>query len=52
MLEQLGKDIPTLSDTQIMARMAIMVAAIGDGHTRLTLPRLQHAAKNSPGTLH
>jgi hypothetical protein len=37
MLERLGKDIPTLSDTQIMARMAIMVAAIGDGtHAHFT----------------
>lgn len=35
---QLRKELPGLSDHQIVLRMAALVAAVRDGHTRLTLP--------------
>jgi len=38
LIEQLHNDIPNLSDTEIVTRLAAIVAAIGDGHTRLTQP--------------
>ncbi len=35
---QLERDIPRLDDSEIIVRMAELVASLGDGHTRLTLP--------------
>jgi len=36
---RLDRDIPRLSDKEIIARMAAIVGLIHDGHTRLALPR-------------
>ena len=36
MVESLDREIPTLSDQEIIVEMAAIVAAINDGHTRLT----------------
>jgi hypothetical protein len=35
----LAHDVPHLSDTDIVVRLAMLVALVGDGHTRLTLPQ-------------
>ncbi|HEU4969740.1 hypothetical protein, partial [Sphingomonas sp.] len=35
---KLAADIPSLDDRQVMARMIELIAATGEGHTRLTLP--------------
>lgn len=39
---ELRQAIPTLSDREILVRLAVLVARLEDGHTRLFLPR-QHA---------
>ncbi len=41
LIDALDADIPNLSDAEIVVRMAAIIVAIGDGHTRLTLPRRQ-----------
>jgi hypothetical protein len=38
MADRLATDIPTLDDRQVIARMIELIAATGEGHTRLTLP--------------
>jgi hypothetical protein len=38
MADKLAADIPSLDDRQVMARMIELIAATGEGHTRLTLP--------------
>ncbi|MBA2919541.1 MULTISPECIES: S41 family peptidase [Sphingomonas] len=38
MADRLAADIPSLDDRQVMARMIELIAATGEGHTRLTLP--------------
>lgn len=38
MADRLSADIPSLDDRQVMARMIELIAATGEGHTRLTLP--------------
>ena len=38
MADRLSADIPTLDDRQVVARMIELIAATGEGHTRLTLP--------------
>jgi hypothetical protein len=38
MADALAADLPKLDDTQAIARMIELVAATGEGHTRLTLP--------------
>jgi hypothetical protein len=38
MADALAADLPKLDDTQAIARMIALVAATGEGHTRLTLP--------------
>ena len=39
-IEDLEAQIPELSDHEIIVRMAQIVARLGDGHTRLHIPRL------------
>ena len=39
--EALLSDVPDLSDREVIVRLAALVALIGDGHTRLSIPR-QH----------
>ncbi|MDH3587866.1 MAG: S41 family peptidase [Gammaproteobacteria bacterium] len=39
-VEQLESQIPELSEREIIVRMAEIVARLGDGHTRLHIPRL------------
>ena len=38
MADRLAADIPSLDDRQVTARMIELIAATGEGHTRLTLP--------------
>ncbi|MBI3679361.1 MAG: hypothetical protein HY235_03075 [Acidobacteria bacterium] len=38
-VDALSRDIPLLGDTEIMVRMAQIVASIGDSHTSLPLPQ-------------
>jgi len=40
-LDALLRDVPDLSDKEIIVRLAALVALIDDGHTRLSIPR-QH----------
>jgi hypothetical protein len=37
-LEALGGDLPALADHEVVVRLAEIVALLGDGHTRLSLP--------------
>lgn len=36
--DALATDIPKLDDAGVIARMIVLVASVGEGHTRLTLP--------------
>ena len=38
-VDTLRAELPELDEHQIVLRMAALLAAVGDGHTRLTLPR-------------
>lgn len=42
-LDALLRDVPNLTDKEIVVRLAALVALIDDGHTRLSIPR-QHPA--------
>ena len=41
--DALAAELPTLKDYQVVARMAALVAMLGDGHSRLRLPMAEGA---------
>ncbi len=41
--DALAAELPTLQDNQVVARMAALVAMLGDGHSRLRLPMAEGA---------